>query len=143
MLREVTGGELDCMRRQESVRGLSEASRAGSRVMFSGCWGQRRVTKGFRTMSVPVCWTEMVERSSSAASLVVGRGRVASRRGELRGPPAPLRELRAGESCKSGVLGKFCHHLRIVSRGLVGRSPYRIMLEQLLRAGMISWLGPR
>jgi hypothetical protein len=71
MLREVTGGEVNCMRRQESVRGREEASRAGRRVMFSGCWGQRRVRKGFMIMGVPVCWTE-VAGSSSDAPLAVG-----------------------------------------------------------------------
>lgn len=46
MLRAVTGGELSCVRRQKSVRRRSEARRAASRVMFSGCWGQRRVRNG-------------------------------------------------------------------------------------------------
>ena len=46
MLRAVTGGVLSCVRRQKSVRRRSEASRAGSRVMFSGCWGQRSVRNG-------------------------------------------------------------------------------------------------
>ena len=50
MLREVTGGEVSCMRRQESLRGREEARRAGSRVMFSGCWGQRIVSEGFMIM---------------------------------------------------------------------------------------------
>jgi hypothetical protein len=71
MLREVTGGEVNCMRGQESARGREEANRAGRRVMFSGCWGQRRVRKGFMIMGVPVCWTE-VAGSSSDAPLTVG-----------------------------------------------------------------------
>jgi hypothetical protein len=73
MLREVTGGEVNCMRRQESVRGLSGASILGRRVMFSGCWGQRLVRNGFMTMFVPVCWTEVAESSSDAPPLAVER----------------------------------------------------------------------
>ena len=46
VLMAVTGGELSCVRRQKSVRGRSEASRAGRRVMFSGCWGQSSVRNG-------------------------------------------------------------------------------------------------
>jgi hypothetical protein len=53
------------MRRQESVRGLAEASMAGWRVMFSGCWGQRHVRNGFMIMRVPIRWTAVAERSDA------------------------------------------------------------------------------
>jgi hypothetical protein len=52
------------------MRGLAGASRAGGRVMFSGCWGQRRVWSGFVIMRVPVWWTTVAE--SSEGPLAVG-----------------------------------------------------------------------
>lgn len=65
MLRDVIGGEVSRIRRQESVCGLAEASIAVRRVIFSGSWGQRRVRNGFMIMLVPVWWTHAVESSSS------------------------------------------------------------------------------
>jgi len=70
VLREVMGGEVSCMRRQESVCGLSGASMDGSRVMFSGCCGHRRVRNGFMTMLVPVSLTAFADSSATPLAVV-------------------------------------------------------------------------